>query len=296
MKNNINLSPVHVTVHSDNTKMEGLKSTSTSTKCNKQCRKNMLIEGSICQKCFADSTLDRRDYLALALERNYNLLTTRILEDHEVLRLNDLYHRFEAFGDLANTTQFINYINMCNANPHTMFAIWTKNPHIMSEVLNDMQVEKPKNLIIVVSSLFLNVEWKYKNLPYANKYWFIDKVFTVYTADYAIKNNIKINCGNKKCLQCKLCYTHNNITVINEIIKSQANTYYNTLAMLNDYKEWLQENELQHNAETLETYISSLYYELCDSYEGKHENWYKWIKTQEKKIKKTILKYIEYVL
>ena len=82
-----------------------------------------------------------------------------------------------------------------------------------------MEYKKPDNLIIIISSLFLNTQWNYETLPYSSKYWFIDKIFTVYSKKYINDNNIQVNCGSKKCLDCKLCYTKNSIKFINEILK-----------------------------------------------------------------------------
>lgn len=64
-----------------------------------------------------------------------------------------------------------------------------------------------------------------------NKYDFIKGVFTVYTADYALKNHVFINCGNRKCLNCLNCYNyHENRFFINEILKSQAKKYYKAIS------------------------------------------------------------------
>ena len=45
------------------------------------------------------------------------------------------------------------------------------------------------------------------------------KVFTVYTEKHATDNNITINCGTRKCLNCLKCYKNNNIVIINELLK-----------------------------------------------------------------------------
>lgn len=213
------ISKIHVTVHGAGTKLAGILSINTPNYCNKQCMKNAQVEGSICQKCYATRYLKMRKRLRDALERNYKLLTSSILPLNELPRFNTLYGRFESFGDLSNEIQFINYLNVCNVNPQTTFAIWTKNPHIISAVLNDMGYKKPDNLIIIVSSLFINIPWKYKILPYADRYWFIDKIFTVYDKKTIKEKNININCGARDCMSCGLCYTKNNVKEINEELK-----------------------------------------------------------------------------
>ena len=213
------ITKIHITTHGVDTKMEGITSINTPCHMNSQCKKNAQVEGSICQKCYAQRYLNMRKQLRTALESNYNLLTSGIIPLDQLPRFNSMIVRFESFGDLNNTTQFINYLNICEVNPQTTFAIWSKNPHIISEVLNDMGYKKPNNLIIIISSLFLNTQWNYEALPYSSKYWFIDKIFTVYSKKYINDNNVSINCGSKKCLECKLCYTKNSIKFINEILK-----------------------------------------------------------------------------
>ena len=205
-------------------KMEGNESLSTSCKCNKQCEKNAKVDGSICQKCYADKMLSNKFYgpLEKKLSKNYQLLNERILD--KVPFINAAFFRFEAFGDIASETQFINYLNIATYNKHCSFAIWTKNPHILDSVFNELGYKKPKNLIVIVSSLFINKTWNFNNMPYADRYWFIDKIFTVYDDTYIKENNIEINCNDKdnkprRCMDCLKCYTKNNIKYINEKLK-----------------------------------------------------------------------------
>ena len=200
-------------------KMAGFSSLSTASSCNGQCKKNAKIKGSICEKCYSNKMQKRYKALKKVLEKNHSILTKEVLPVEVLPFINVTYFRFEAFGDLENETQFINYLNIANANKHCRFAIWTKNPHIIDEVLNGMNYKKPKNLNIIVSSLFINKEWNYKNSPYAQRYWFIDKVFTVYDKQYIKENNININCGAKSCISCLKCYKKNNIKIINEVLK-----------------------------------------------------------------------------
>ena len=100
---------------------------------------------------------------------------------------------------------------MCYKNPRVKFALWTKNPDFIAEAIAD-GYEKPQNLNIVLSSLFLNKERK-------NPFPFVDKVFTVYTPDHIEAENIDINCGARNCFDCGLCYEKNGVEVINEKLK-----------------------------------------------------------------------------
>lgn len=195
-------------------KMNGMVSISTYKGCNGQCEAYSKIEGSICQHCYVDRALRYKNNLPKYIE-NYNILNNRDITTDEIKALkldNYKFIRFEAFGDLGSTQCFINYCKICNYYNDSNFTLWTKNPHFIAEALKT--IKKPKNLIIIVSSLFVNV-------PYENKrgYNFIDKIFTVYDDNYIKHNDITINCGAKQCITCKQCYKRNKIQYINEKLK-----------------------------------------------------------------------------
>ena len=142
---------------------------------------------------------------------NQRILTSEILPTEKLPTINNIYFRFEAFGDLNNATQVVNYFNICKKNPKVKFALWTKNPDYIAEAIAGGD-EKPENLNIVLSSLFINKERK-------NPFPFVDKVFTVYDPQHIEQNNIEINCGARNCFACGLCYEKNNVNVINEKLK-----------------------------------------------------------------------------
>jgi hypothetical protein len=142
---------------------------------------------------------------------NQRILTSSVLPMELLPTINNLYFRFEAFGDLNNDVQVMNYFNLCYKNPKTKFALWTKNPDfIQSAIVKGY--DKPENLNIVLSSLFINKERK-------TQYPFVDKIFTVYDPQYIEENNVSINCGSRNCFDCGLCYEKNNVTIINEKLK-----------------------------------------------------------------------------
>ena len=203
---------LHLTL-SHTGKMKMLQSLSTACICNTNCQKYASVNGSICQHCFAHNMFKRYGTgFKNTFVNNYNVLTTEIIPAEYLPIIFNLYFRFEAFGDLQNDIQFINYLNICRKNPRVNFALWTKNPHIIKKVFN-AGYKKPKNLNILVSSLFIN-----KSID-INKYDFVDKVFTVYDKKYIKQNDITINCGAKSCAKCLLCYTKNNVQYINEKLK-----------------------------------------------------------------------------
>ena len=190
-------------------KMEGMVSLSTSVMKNDRCRKNAQIKGSICEKCFAErmSNLYGEKFQS-KFERNQEILTASVLPDNEIPIVNHVYARFEAFGDLNNDIQVMNYFNICYKNPQTKFALWTKNPDYIAQAIKK-GYKKPDNLQIILSSLFLNKVRR-------TKYDFVDKIFTVYTAEYIKENGVEINCGAKSCFGCGLCYNKNDIRHISE--------------------------------------------------------------------------------
>ena len=205
-------SSLHITNHSPKQKMEGMRSISTSVLKNEFCQKRRKCEGSICQKCYAENQVKRYKRLSQCLEKNTEILTTSVIPYAELPRMTDRFFRFESFGDLSNDIQFINYLNICEKNPQTNFALWTKNFGIVDQVLKYMN--KPTNLFLIASSSEIN-----KKEDLINQFPWIDKVFTVYTSKFAEENGIQINCGSRKCIDCRLCYTENSVKEINELVK-----------------------------------------------------------------------------
>lgn len=204
------ISGVHyTTAHTG--KMAGMVSLSTSVTTNTRCEKNAKIPGSICEKCFAAKQMKVFPGMANPMEENQRILTTEILPPEKLPTINNLYFRFEAFGDLNNATQVINYFNLCRKNPRVKFALWTKNPDYIAAAIKQGH-EKPENLNIVLSSLFINKERR-------TRYDFIDKVFTVYDPEYIDAHGVEINCGARSCFSCGLCYEKNGVRVINEKLK-----------------------------------------------------------------------------
>ena len=192
-------------------KMAGMASISTAVTTNERCKKNAQVPGSICAMCYAAKQMKFYPSMEKPMVENQRILTGSVLPMEKLPRINNIYFRFESFGDLNNATQVKNYFNICYKNPRVKFALWTKNPDFIAEAIAD-GYEKPANLNIVLSSLFVNKERK-------NNYDFVDKVFTVYDPEYIAAPNVEINCGAKNCFTCGLCYEKNGVAVINEKLK-----------------------------------------------------------------------------
>lgn len=210
LANSKKISGLHFTVNHTG-KMAGMVSISTAVTTNARCAKNAQIPGSICQKCFAAKQMKIFPSMEKPMVENQRILTSEILPPEKLPIINHLYFRFESFGDLNNATQVINYFNICRKNPRVKFALWTKNPDYIAAAIRAGH-EKPENLNIVLSSLFLNKERK-------TRYNFVDKVFTVYDPQHIEENNVNINCGARNCFSCGLCYEKNGVTSIREKLK-----------------------------------------------------------------------------
>ena len=208
------VSGVHYTLNHQG-KMTGMMSLSTSCTCNTYCKERSENKNTVCSHCYAQRQMKIYKNLEKCLVKNTEILAGRILDDHKLPVINALYFRLEAFGDLNNTTQVINYFNLCKKNPGVKFALWTKNLWLIENVINHAHINKPKNLNIIYSSPFLN-ESNEKIFVF---YPFVDKVFTVYEKEFIKKNDIEINCGAKNCLSCARCYKKNKIKFINEKLK-----------------------------------------------------------------------------
>lgn len=174
----------------------------------------------VCAFCFADSTMDRRPSVQDALTRNTELLTTSIIDYNDIPFINRLFFRFESFGDLHNTIQAINYINIARKNPNCTFAWWTKRPAIIEQAMKELEItELPANIICIFSSYYLNMI----NTEIHKRFDFINIVFTVFDKWYLIEHTeIEITCGKRQCMNCFQCYTKpekGTVIYINELVK-----------------------------------------------------------------------------
>lgn len=199
-------------------KMADMISLSTSCLTNPNCQKNRAVNGSICQHCYAAALLNMRKTQREKLEKATEFLTKTIINPDNIPFINASLFRFEAFGDLNNSIQVLNYFNIARKNPQTTFALWTKNPFIISYAMKEYEIEKPENMVIIISSLFVNKQLDFDKMK--KIYPFIDKVFTVYDPDFIATNNIGINCGARHCAGCQNCYNlKNGLIYINEKLK-----------------------------------------------------------------------------
>lgn len=212
----------HISTKGRKSKLNGINSLSTCCIDNCFCLDRMQCDDSVCKKCYANTQQKQQ----LALQDN-NTINGVILRNilipakywKKYLNPADIskYFRFESFGDVANKTQALNYIEFCKAFPHVHFAAWTKNTGIWYFAFQD--AGKPKNLAYIVSSNKVNKPESWRLESDKN----INHIFTVYDKNYIAENNTCINCGGRSCMECirkhKACYFTDTETVINEQLK-----------------------------------------------------------------------------
>ena len=204
----------HKSTKKQRSKLDGFYSLNTSTINNQFCQKmfSSRLTDIICNKCYAKTLEKRYFYKTDKLDINARILSNNILLwDHvpfypllSVLRIHSL-------GELINDVHFINIVLIARKNPHCTVSIWTKRPDIIRRVFQS-GYSKPDNLILIYSNPRVNCDFEIK-VPE-----FFNKVFNNYTKEYSVENNVDINC-NMACKDCMLCYTHNNVEQIKELVK-----------------------------------------------------------------------------
>lgn len=196
-------------------KMTGMPAITTSMLCNAHCQKLSNIIGTVCEKCYTMKYLKSRPAVEKCYAENTDLLTSSIIPIKQLPFINASMCRLETFGDIVNTTHLQNYVNLIKKNNHCMFSLFTKNYTVVFDYFKTHK--QPKNLSIVISSLIINEPFELEFIP---DYLTNVKIFTVYSKPFAKGNNVAINCGKNRCVDCRRCYTKNkNPIYVSEILK-----------------------------------------------------------------------------
>lgn len=209
---------IHVTNHSDNTKMAGIQSIGTTSLCNPICQKRKEVCDGICSHCYADSLCKMRKDLNMHLVQNFEKLTSRLMTPKEAaaVPVTSLIARIESFGDVANVTQARNYIRIIRSHKWITFGIWSKNWGIWHAAFK--KEGKPRNCTYVQSSMNLN----FADGIYPSMQKYVDHVFTVWTKDVygeVIKKNPSSECAGLRCAKCQKCYHKGGSFYINERLR-----------------------------------------------------------------------------
>jgi hypothetical protein len=190
-------------------KLEGLCALNTDPLTNPMCQRWSANPKLICHYCYSRRMLSSyRKMCRPAYSRNSEVLSSTVLPDHAlpVLKGQEIF-RFNAHGEIINANHMVNYLNIARVNPSVFFGFWTKR----LDIARSINAKRLKNVNMVYSTPKVNILHPKKPRGF-------DKVFSVYTADFARANGIHINCHGG-CNACRLCYTRNKTVFINEIIK-----------------------------------------------------------------------------
>jgi len=195
-------------------KMRGMWSLNTSPSLNPFCLEMRRDKENICSHCYTRVSESRWKGCKKAWQQNYKILTTHRLIDEEIPVISQVsLFRFQAHGDLGNRIHYENMIAMAERNQNVMFALWTKH---LDVIYSGRGIIHLPNVVYIYSTAKMN-DLK-PLLPTG-----FHKAFTVYSRPFLREHSeIQINCA-KSCLECQLCYQHNDIVLINEKIKAPAN-------------------------------------------------------------------------
>ena len=198
----------YITITEHQGKMTSIPSISTNKKMNAHCMK-MAESGNpdcICTHCYVDRTMKMYPRLNDSLSNNTRVFTSRELTDSEITRISNFFlnisiARFESFGDLNNEIQLSNYVRIAANAKHTKFALYTKQYAIVKRFFESGK-KFPSNLTLVLSSPFIDHVLLDTLVNEFKEYHSRVITFTV-TRD---KANHDINCGGRRCVECRNCY------------------------------------------------------------------------------------------
>ena len=200
---------VHISVMTG--KLDGLRAISTNTRTNEYCiKQNASGDASnICTKCYSHTMLSSyRKNMQPALQRNSDALSSRMLETHEIPKILDSVFRFDAHGELINATHLANLSAICESNPRTSFALWTKRNDIVGKFFRARA--KPVNMILIYSNPKIS-----HIMAKPPKHF--DRTFNNVLEHEEVERQ---NCTGQQCKDCLLCYTPGNgVTTIVEKVK-----------------------------------------------------------------------------
>jgi len=195
-------------------KLAGFFSINTNPLTNSFCQKMSQCDSNICSKCYSLSMLATyRKTCVPAFQRNSDILSAGIIPEGDLPDYKKYGKiRINSHGELINDTHYINICNLARKNPGVIFSLYTKRKDIVTKYITGDNQNKPENIIYIYSNPKINPTDQ--SVPEG-----FDKTFSVFTKEYAEENEVKINCGGKSCAGCMLCYTHNDVGKINELIK-----------------------------------------------------------------------------
>jgi len=186
-------------------KLSGIRAINTNTLSNAFCSK-MRKTDAICNQCYSAAMLEgSRKNCVKPWESNSEILSTTKIT--HVPYINESVFRFHAHGELINRLHYENYVAIAAANPHCIFTLWTKRKDLVRGI------ERPANMILIFSNS--RTDRVLKRVPAG-----FDKVFNAIKKEHRQPTD-NVNC-HSKCIDCRLCYSINDVKVITEIAKIRS--------------------------------------------------------------------------
>lgn len=200
-------------------KLDKIAGVNTSSLDNPFCEHMAKNPKSICSECYSRNMLKIfRAKCRPAFQRNAQILADNLLYEEEIkpCKKDKIAVRFSAHGEIYNLTHLYNLFQIAKVNSPKICTLFTKRLDLLAQFT---RMEIPDNMIIIYSNILIDNPLSEEYIKDLQLIRNVDKVFNVFTRKYVMDKGISINCGGKKCKDCLVCYSQNNIQVINELIK-----------------------------------------------------------------------------
>lgn len=210
--------PTQVWLSQMSGKLKGLFGVNTNPLTNPFCQRMHQCHETSCEHCYAIVNLEtRRKNCIPCFQHNSELLSGSVLTPDQFPTFTGKfkYCRLHCYGELINETHLRNFINIARAHPELTFGLFSKQVALVRKFTNEF----PSNMIRVFSTSRL--DFAKPRVPAG-----FDKVFSVYTAEYAQAKGVVINCTGKSCAACLQCYHKGGDSIINEILKEDQHAWH----------------------------------------------------------------------
>ena len=189
-------------------KMKGMVSINTSALNNPFCLTSHQNKNSVCSRCYSVRYERLRPTVSDRYRRNGLILSETVIEGSRIPIFNNLYVRFNSYGELVNKRHYDNLVRIAEYNDNAKFTLWTKRIDLI-----DVNY-KPSNLKIIFSNPILDKVLY--DIPKG-----CDGVFNVVSDidESEVRDLGLYKCGGKKCIDCLRCYDGREIGVIVEKVK-----------------------------------------------------------------------------
>lgn len=190
-------------------KLEGFLAINTNPLSNPWCMAMSQKEGAVCKSCYSRKMLKTyRSSCVPAFNHNANILSSPMQsEQYPAIPVGACIRVF-AHGELADSQQLTNIINIARYYPNNRFVMWTKRVDILNKVFEFLA--KPSNLRIIQSSICLNKR--------DDQNAHADAIFTVYDSADAMPAD-SVHCNGQDCAICMNCYDNDGYPVISELLR-----------------------------------------------------------------------------